>query len=289
MKLLVTGADGMLAQAIRNVYEEFDLEVFFQSRTELDITDLAALLELVNQQNFDIIVNCAAYTNVERAESDALAAHRINETGAKNIAIAAKACEAILIHISTDAVYDGTKNHIYFEDDLCNPLSVYSKSKYAGELAILNHHHTGIIIRTSWLYSLDKPNFVTAIIKKAISEGNLKVVVDQLGTPTFTYDLARAILTIAKSAKIKSASGIKIYHYSNEGAISWYDFAVNICSILGIDVKVVPITSDQYPSKVTRPFHAIMSKAKIKSDFDLAIPYWLDSLQSCLSSKQNIL
>jgi len=284
MKILVTGGDGMLANAIRNIYPDFESDIFFCNRSALDITDLGKTIEYFNKGNFDVIINCAAYTNVEGAETNIESAYAINENGAMNIAIAANKINARLIHISTDAVYDGNKNDVYYEDDICNPLSVYSKSKYAGEIEILKHHDTGIIIRTSWLYSLDKPNFVTAIINKARTVGACNLIYNQLGTPTYTYDLAKAILQIIKSKKIVPGSGIEIYHYSNEGAISWYDFAINICSILSIDVSITPITTDQYPSKVKRPFHAIMSKTKIKNIFGLEIPYWRDSLKLCLSS-----
>ena len=288
MKIIVTGADGMLAKAIRNISPEYSgLEFLFCSKADLDITNLNSLLEYFKGKHFDYIINCAAYTNVEGAESNIESAYAINETGAKNLAILANTINANLIHISTDAVYDGTKNNIYVENDICNPLSVYSKSKHAGELQILKHHNSGVIIRTSWLYSLDKGNFVTAIINKAKTTGSLNVVFDQLGTPTYTYDLAKAIIHIIKSKQIIQDSGIEIYHYSNEGAISWYDFAVNICNILKIDASIFPVTSDQYPSKVIRPFHAIMSKTKIKSTFDLAIPYWRQSLEKCLSSYNN--
>ncbi|RPJ66937.1 MAG: NAD-dependent epimerase/dehydratase family protein, partial [Alphaproteobacteria bacterium] len=208
----------------------------------------------------------------------------INTEGAKNLAISCKNAGVILIHISTDAVYDGEKNSVYQEDDECNPLSVYSKSKYAGEIEILKHHDSGIIIRTSWLYSLDKPNFVSAIINKVKQAGSANVVFDQLGTPTYTYDLAAAILQIIKSRKIKHKSGIGIYHYSNEGAISWYDFAISICRILKLDTSIYPIASHQYPTNVKRPFHSIMSKEKIKQDFGVVIPYWRDSLEICLST-----
>ena len=205
----------------------------------------------------------------------------------KNLAIAANTVGSGLIHISTDAVYDGKKSGVYDELDVCNPLSVYSKSKYAGELEILKHGSKGMIIRMSWLYSMDKANFVTAIINKAKTIGNLSVIYDQLGTPTYTYDLATAILTIISERKHMPGNGIEVYHYSNEGAISWYDFAVNTCRILKIDANIEPIASGQYPSKVTRPFHAILSKAKIKNDFGLTIPYWRDSLEVCLASYNN--
>ncbi len=284
MKILVTGGDGMLAKAIRNIYPAYQLEICFCSKSVLDITDSDKLLEYFRAHHFDVIINCAAYTNVERAETDVSSAYAINETGSRNLAMAAKSVDALLIHISTDAVYDGRKSDVYHEGDICNPLSVYSKSKFAGESEILKHHNKAIIIRTSWLYSLDKPNFVTAIINKAKATGNLSVIYDQLGTPTYTYDLANAILAILKSNQIITHSGIEIYHYSNEGAISWYDFAVNICCILGIDANVTPITTSEYPSKVVRPFQAIMSKAKIKKNFGLVIPYWRDSLEECLSS-----
>jgi len=288
MKVLVTGGDGMLAKAIRNIDQDFELELIFCNKTDLDITNLDCVLLYLRENRFEVIINCAAYTNVEQAESNVELAYAVNTIGAKNIALAANEINACLIHISTDAVYDGKKNNVYQESDICNPLSVYSKSKYAGEVEILKYCKSGIIIRTSWLYSLDKDNFVTAIIKKARTNGNLKVVFDQLGTPTYTYDLAKAILHIAKSNKIIPYSPIEIYHYSNEGAISWYDFAVNICKILGIDVSIDPIMSDQYPSKVVRPFHAILSKEKIKTAFELVIPYWLNSLEECLLSHGNL-
>lgn len=277
----------MLASAIRNISKEFDAEFIFCGKAELDITTLELTQAYLEINRPDVIINCAAYTNVEGAELNTKTAYDINTLGAANIARAVSSINARLIHISTDAVYDGSKKGVYYEGDSCNPLSAYSKSKYAGEQEVVKHSKSAIILRTSWLYSLDKPNFVTAIINKARTTGSLNVVYDQLGTPTYTYDLAATILQIIKSGEILTVPGTDIYHYSNEGAISWYDFAVNICRILDIDAKITPVTSDEYNSKVQRPFHAIMSKTKIKKELCVEIPYWLDSLTTCLLNKND--
>ncbi len=276
----------MLANALRSIYKSFEVDLVFCNRAELNITDLDAVVRYFKDHNFDFVINCAAYTQVERAETDIESAYAVNKTGAKNVAIAAHTTRTMLVHISTDAVYDGTKSGIYYESDTCNPLSVYSRSKYEGELEILKEHNFGIIVRTSWLYSLDKPNFVTTIVNNAKADGRLNVVCDQLGTPTYTYDLADAILKMIVSGKINAHSGIEIYHYSNEGAISWYDFAVGICRSTGIHATIYPVSTAQYPSKVTRPFQTIMSKNKIKQSFDLVIPYWMDSLERCLGNNK---
>ncbi len=282
MKVLVTGGEGMLAIALKNTLKNSALNAVFCNKMELDITDPDSLLKYFSQNTFDYIINCAAYTNVEGAETNIEQAFRINQTGVRNLAISAKTIGAKLIHISTDAVYDGKKGGVYYESDICNPLSAYSKSKYEGELELSRYYDSGIIIRTSWLYSMDKPNFVSAIINKAKTTGKLNVVFDQLGTPTYTYDLAEAIKSIILSGKINRNAGFDIYHYSNEGAISWYDFAVNICDILKIEARITPVSTDQYPTKVTRPFQSILSKEKIKNNFDLTIPYWRESLNNCL-------
>jgi len=289
MRILVTGGDGMLAKAIRKTNEFYNLNLVFAGKIDLDITNWNKVSAYFSDSQFDLIINCAAYTNVEKAESDIENAFAVNETGSLNLAKAANAMGAYLIHISTDAVYDGKKSNVYFETDICNPLSVYSSSKYAGEKKILNHHDSGIIIRTSWLWSLDKANFVTAIMNKARATGQLNVVADQLGTPTYTYDLADAIFKIVMSGKMIKQSGIEIYHYSNEGAISWYDFAVNICRVSGIKVDISPVATSEYPSKVIRPFHALLSKEKIKRQFGLQIPYWRDSLESGLLGKIHVI
>lgn len=288
MKILVTGGKGMLANAIRTVQAGFDDDVSFCDRGDLDITDLNSVLMCLINERYDVLINCAAYTNVDAAETDADTAYAVNAMGAGNLAIAANRVGAMLIHISTDAVYDGRKVGLYTESDDCNPLSVYSKTKYAGEIEIMKNHDFGIIIRTSWLYSASKKNFVTTIINKAKQTGHLNVVCDQLGTPTYANDLATAILDIVRSNRIQPGSGINIYHYSNEGAISWYDFAVNICRILQINTTLVPVGSHQYSSNVCRPFHSVMSKEKIKQDFGLVIPYWRDSLEICLSAYNSV-
>jgi len=282
-KILVTGGNGMLATALRNVCIH-DNNFIFADRSTFDITSPESIKAFLMRQNIGTIINCAAYTNVELAETEFETAYLINETGIKNIAMAAEAGGIFVIHISTDAVFDGTKNGIYFEDDYCNPLSVYSKSKYAGERALQENHNSGLIIRTSWLYSQDKNCFVTAIQNRAKKVGTLSVVIDQIGTPTYAYDLAKAILKIVYSDSLLTKNKIEIYHYSNQGAISWYDFAVNICELSNIDANIKAIRAIEYPSKVSRPFQTVLSKSKIETHFNISIPYWRTSLIECVNN-----
>jgi len=280
MRILVTGGEGMLATALRN--KSAGAGIQFCNRDQLDITDPEHVMQYCRQHQFDIIVNCAAYTRVEDAESNEATAFLINETGTANLAKAAAATNAYLIHISTDAVYNGQKAGAYGESDVCQPLSVYARSKYAGELALRAHTTNAAIIRTSWLYSADKPCFVSAIINRASATGKLSVVCNQLGSPTYTYDLAEAIYIMIEQYDPNAFKSVEVYHYSNEGCISWYDFAKAICDIAGINADIKPIPDTQYPSKVSRPFHTLMSKDKIKAHFGLSIPYWRDSLKHCL-------
>ena len=271
--LLVTGANGQLGNELRLLLGD---SAVYVGREELDITDEAAVREFLDAQNFDAVINCAAYTAVDKAEDDFEAADRINRLGP---ALLAKYGRRI-IQVSTDYVFDGTAHLPYKEDDAVNPVSVYGSTKLAGEEAVLAEAETAVVIRTAWLYSSFGANFVKAMRRLGAESDSLGVVFDQIGTPTYAADLAAAIVAILPQIK----PGMKeIYHYSNEGVASWYDFAVAIMRESGLSCVVRPLETHEYPTKATRPAYSVLNKAKIKRDFGLAIPHWMDGLKRCIA------
>lgn len=278
--ILVTGSNGQLGNALRLVVEEKDQvnNYFYTDVAELDITNKNDVSNFLASNNIDIIVNCAAYTNVDKAEDDKENADLINHIGPKNLAEVCRERNDFLIHISTDYVFDGTKNIPYTETDETKPLGVYGETKLRGEKAIINSGCEYVIIRTSWLYSSYGKNFLKTMQKLTAEKESIKVVFDQVGTPTYAGDLANVIYTIIQ----KNESDIKnqIYHYSNEGVCSWYDFAVAINEIFEHNCKVEPCHSDEFSSKVTRPSFSVLDKKKIKSALEIEIPYWKKSLIS---------
>jgi len=283
--ILVTGANGQLGSELKFLVSNNvsnSVNFYFTDKEELDITKASEIEAFVSDNNIDTIVNCAAYTAVDKAEEEDELAYKINQEAVKNLATVAKKNSIRLIHISTDYVFDG-KNHTPLkEGDNINPQGVYAKSKRAGEEEILKVAPSGaIIIRTSWVYSANGKNFVNSMLNLSKSRDELKVVCDQIGTPTYARDLARAILKIIENEA--KNSGVEIYHYSNEGNCSWYDFAQAIFEISNIDCKVEPIGTKDYPTAAKRPAYSVLNKDKIKSEFDIKIPYWRDSLKSCLS------
>lgn len=288
--ILVTGSNGQLGNEIRRISanHENNFRFFFTDVAELDITDLKTVDSFIKENNIKYIINCAAYTAVDKAEDDVDLCYKINRDAVANLGLAATNNNAKVIHISTDYVYDGTANKPYVETDTVNPQSVYGKSKQEGEAELLKACADSIIIRTAWLYSIFGNNFVKTMIKLGKEHETLNVVADQRGTPTYGTDLAK---TIVKILDFSEANGFKpgIYHYSNEGATTWYDFTLAIHKEAGINTcKVNPITTEQYPVKATRPKYSVLDKTKIKSTFNLTIPKWEESLNNCIKELLSI-
>ncbi len=282
--ILVTGSNGQLGNEIRraSVNHEDNFRFFFTDVAELDITDMQAIDSFVKENHIKYIINCAAYTAVDRAEDDIDLCYKINRDAVVNLGIAAANNGAKVIHVSTDYVYDGTASEPYKEADTVNPQSVYGKSKFEGEMALLEACPESLIIRTAWLYSIFGNNFVKTMIKYGKEREVLNVVADQTGTPTNAADLAQAIIKILDFSEAnKFEPGI--YHYSNEGITTWYDFTLAIHKDAGIiTCKVNPINTDQYPTKAVRPKYSVLDKTKIKATFNLSIPKWEDSLNICV-------
>ena len=284
-KILVTGANGQLGNELRILEKSYPTFTFiFTDYEELDITNKNTVLSFFEQQKPQYLINCAAYTAVDKAETDQDKAYLLNADAPCILAIAAKQNNCKYIHISTDYVFDGTSHIPYAETMPIKPMSVYGTSKAMGETNVLAEDKDAIIIRTSWLYSSFGNNFVKSMIKYGNERDELNIVFDQVGTPTYARDLAQSVLEIIS----KTATGIKewisgIYHFSNEGVCSWYDFTKEIHELKGITCIVKPIESKEYPTPVRRPHYSVLNKKKIKTMFDIAIPYWKDSLKDCLN------
>lgn len=297
--ILITGANGQLGNELRIFNDEFlmlNYKCFFTTSKDLDITDFEAVENYIKANNIKTIINCAAYTAVDKAEEDEENADKVNHLAVKNIAALSKELEIKLIHISTDYVFDGENYKPYIECDRTNPQSVYGQTKLDGEKAIQEiSPKNSIIIRTSWVYSSFGNNFVKTMIRLGDAKDELGVIYDQVGTPTYARDLARAILEIVPKINNKK---VEIYHYSNEGVLSWYDFAKEIMKMAKIDCKINPIETFEYlalnadapvpkgkvgrPTPAARPHYSILNKSKIKKDFDIIVPYWKNSLKECL-------
>lgn len=278
--ILVTGANGQLGSEIRFLAErnaEFSFK--FLERNDLSITDEVAVNYFFQAHHFDYLIHCAAYTAVDKAESEQELAYLVNKTAVVNLAKACKLNNIKMVHISTDFVFDGTSSIPLIEESKTNPLSVYGASKLAGEEAASAVNKNLLIIRTSWVYSTFGNNFVKTIIRLCKERDKLNIIFDQVGTPTYARDLATAILTIIQTNQWQSG----IYHYSNEGVASWYDFAVEIKEICGLTTTILPIETSEYPTPATRPKYSVLNKKKIKKTFGLNIPYWRDSLQTCVA------
>ena len=283
MNILVTGANGQLGHEMQRMAKSSNHNYIFTDVADgyekLDITNLEDIRETVKKNDVDIIVNCAAYTNVDKAESDYDTANLINNTAAGNLAAAMKEVGGTLIHISTDYVFQGDRNTPCQEDWATNPLGVYGKTKLAGEKAIEATGCNHIIIRTAWLYSQWGKNFVKTMQSLTASHDTLKVVFDQVGTPTFAGDLADVIAHIINSGQTDKTG---IYHFSNEGVCSWYDFAKLICKLSGNTFDINPCYSEEFPSPVKRPHFSVLDKKKIRDTFGIKVPYWTDSLEVCI-------
>lgn len=281
-KILVTGANGQLGRSLRRINAgRADAEFTYADVDELDLRDRDAVEAAIATGTYDYVINCAAYTAVDRAESEEIAAARINTEAVANIARAARQARVRVIHVSTDYVFDGTNHRPYDELDVPNPSSVYGRTKLEGEAMLTSFCPDAVIVRTAWLYSEYGSNFVKTILRKGVETGALKVVADQIGTPTYADDLARALMTIVDSADWTPG----VYHFTDEGVASWYDFAIEITRMAGHpEVKVTPCATKDYPTAAVRPLYSVLDKSKIKRVYGLEIPYWKDSLRRCLDA-----
>lgn len=280
MNILVTGSNGQLGNEIRVASEAYNLfNYLFTDVAELDICNKQALEDFVRQHDVHTIVNCAAYTAVDKAEDDVDLCYRINRDAVRNIAQVAAMHNLKVVHVSTDYVFDGTSCIPVTENMPTAALGVYGKSKLEGENELLTICPTAVVVRTSWLYSSFGANFVKTMIKLGSERDVLNVIFDQVGTPTYAADLAQAILQMLSAKNFVPG----VYHYSNEGVCSWYDFTINIHRLAGVSCRVNPIETKDYPTRTPRPHYSVLNKAKIKSVYGIEIPYWQDSLQICIS------
>ena len=284
MKVLITGSNGQLGSEIKELASDYEnLECIFRDLPELDICDTKALTTCIVDENINAVINCAAYTAVDKAEENPVIAQQVNAKGVLNLVNALKKVDGKLIHISTDYVFDGNHSQPYKETDPVSPKGVYGETKRAGELAVLNSSIDAIVIRTSWLYSAYGNNFVKTMLRLGNFKESIQVVYDQIGTPTYAKDLAKTCLDILSNAGSTNISKKgSLYHYSNEGVASWYDFARAIMEISNIDCNIIPIETKDYPTQAIRPLYSVLDKSKITSDFKVTIPHWRDSLANCL-------
>jgi len=278
--ILVTGANGQLGSDIKKLSVDHQYNYCFTDKDELDITDADAIKSFVESNAITVIINCAAYTAVDKAEEDQVNADKINHLAVKYLAQIAKEKHIKLIHISTDYVFDGKNYKPYTETDSTHPNGIYGQTKLEGEKAMLAINPVNsVIIRTSWVYSSFGANFVKTMLRLGKEKEQLGVIYDQVGTPTYAKDLAQTILEILP--KIDNQK-VEIYHYSNEGVLSWYDFAKEIMKMAKLNCQINPIEAKEYPTPASRPHYSLLNKAKIKKHFGLSIPYWKDSLEECL-------
>lgn len=279
MRILVTGANGQLGNEMQILAKENLLHTYyFTDVQELDICDKEAVWNFISENKIELIVNCAAYTAVDKAEDNPELARQLNSEAAKEMACAAQACGAAMIQVSTDYVFDGTAHIPYTEDCAPCPDSVYGSTKLAGEQAVMEHCEQAAVIRTAWLYSTFGNNFVKTMIRLGKERDSLGVVFDQIGTPTYAHDLARAIYAMIDKGVVRG-----IYHFSNEGVCSWYDFTLAIHRLVGItSCKVTPLHTAEYPAKANRPHYSVLDKTKIKAIYGIEIPHWEESLKNCL-------
>ena len=288
MNILVTGANGQLGNEMRIVSKNSSDRYIFTDVEELDILDRNAVMDCVKREKIDVIVNCAGYTNVEKAEDDENTAELLNAQAVEYLAKACNDNDAVLIHISTDYVFGGNNgNTPRSEDEPVNPTGAYGRTKLHGEEGVKKVGCKHIIIRTAWLYSEFGNNFVKTMRKLTAERDSLKVVFDQVGTPTYALDLAKVIelfIEKLKNANSKQPIANGIYNYTNEGVTSWYDFAKEICELSGNKCDIQPCHSDEFPSKVKRPSYSVLDKTKIKESLNITIPYWKDSLKTCIGN-----
>ena len=280
-KIVVTGANGQLGSEMRKLSPQFPAFNFcFSDYDTLNITDSKAVELYFRKEKPDYVVNCAAFTAVDQAEKEPAAAALLNGEAPGILSAACREHDARMIHISTDYIFDGSNNRPYLETDPVAPLGVYGRTKREGELRCMEESPC-VVIRTSWLYSTFGKNFMKTMMEKGIREDSIKVVYDQVGTPTFAGDLANAIMEIVAPRNVEEWHP-GIYHFSNEGVCSWYDFALAIHRIAGIDCRVEPVLSAEFPTPARRPHFSVLDKSKIKVTFGLSVPWWMDSLTRCI-------
>jgi len=284
---LITGGNGQLGNELRTISVQLPSPLYFTDVAELDICDREAVESFVKAKEIDLIINCAAFTAVDRAEDEPEIAGQINSVAPGILGRAAAASGALLIHISTDYVFDGNGPRPYKESDKAAPMSVYGRTKLAGEVAIVKSGCRFIIIRTAWLYSIFGNNFAKTIIRLAKERSSVNVVFDQIGTPTYAADLASSIATIVShkdDAGFIGRAENRIYHFTDEGVCSWYDFAMEIVESAAIDgCRIYPVTSDKFPAKAARPAFSVLDKYLIKETYGIEIPHWKESLHKCIN------
>ena len=282
---LVTGSNGQLGYELKSCYE--DTRVIFTTRAELDITDKIKLESFVKDNDIKVIINCAAYTNVEQAEKNIELCNQVNITAVSNLAEISKKYKILIFQLSTDYVFDGKHYMPYKETDKTNPLSVYGNSKLQSELQLLNNAYSTVILRASWLYSSYGKNFLNTILELVKNKSELNIIYDQIGTPTYAKDLALVIKNILDkilNQNNKLENYKEIYHFSNEGVASWYDFAFEISRLTNSNCKIKPIASKDYKALATRPHYSVLDKSKIKKEYGVDIRHWKDALCDCLKS-----
>ena len=278
--VLVTGSSGQVGNEIKAISSDYSYNFFFTDRNNIDITSKDSIKEFCKTNNINVIINCAAYTAVDKAQSDEINADLINRKAVKKLALVSQELNIKLIHISTDYVFDGKNFKPYCEEFQTNPQSIYGKTKLDGENEMRDiNPKNSIIIRTSWIYSYYGNNFVKTMLRLGKEKEELGVIFDQIGTPTYAKDLAKTILDIIPQIE---NSKVEIYNYSNEGVLSWYDFAKEIMKMAKLNCKINPIETYQYPTPAKRPHFSLLNKNKIKSTFNIEIPYWKDGLDDCL-------
>ena len=289
MRILITGSNGQLGSEIKELAANYKKADFiFKDLPELDICDFEALQAFIIDHNINAVINCAAYTAVDKAEEETIIAKKVNYEGVLNIVNALQAVNGKLIHISTDYIFDGNHFLPYKESDPVSPIGVYGETKRAGELAVINSDLDSIVIRTSWLYSSYGNNFVKTMLRLGNEKENLRVIFDQVGTPTYARDLAKTCLDIlCGDSSVNISKNGNLYHFSNEGVTSWYDFTISIMELGGVNCKVKPIQTKDYPTLAKRPQYSVLNKSKIKTDFKIQIPYWKDSLKDCIDKIKN--
>ena len=278
--VLVTGSSGQVGNEIKAISSDYSYNFFFTDRNNIDITSKDSIKEFCKTNNINVIINCAAYTAVDKAQSDEINADLINRKAVKKLALVSQELNIKLIHISTDYVFDGKNFKPYCEEFQTNPQSIYGKTKLDGENEMRDiNPKNSIIIRTSWIYSYYGNNFVKTMLRLGKEKEELGVIFDQIGTPTYAKDLAKIILDIVPQIDNQK---VEIYNYSNEGVLSWYDFAKEIMKMAKLNCKVKAIETYQYPTPAKRPHFSLLNKNKIKSTFNIEIPYWKDGLDDCL-------
>ena len=280
MNILVTGSNGQLGSEIQELSDNYsDYNFVFTDVEALDITNLKQIQNCMLNNEINAIINCAAYTAVDKAETELELATKINSDAVSKLAVSAKKFNAVLVHVSTDYVFDGSNNTPYKENEPTKPLGVYGRTKREGEEAVRKVQPTAAIIRTSWLYSSYGNNFVKTMLRLGKERDELGVIFDQVGTPTYARDLAKTILDILPIIK---KDKVETYHFSNEGVASWYDFTKAIFELSNISTKLNPIETKDFPTPTARPAYSVLNKSKIKEHFKIEIPYWRDSLMVCL-------